>query len=233
MEIRILQLLEGARQARGLTVIIDVFRAFSAECCMFAGGAARVLAVGSVEDAFRLKRENPGSVLCGERWGKMCEGFDVGNSPSVLRTLDLRGRTVVHTTSSGTQGLINARGADELITGSLNNAAAVAGYIKMRNPQTVSLVCMGIAGLTESEEDTLCAEYIRSLLLEESFPYERRVAELRHTSGAKFFDPAQQDVFPQKDFDICIQPNLYPFVLCARPFEKNFSMEKRNLETIR
>ena len=31
MEINILQLLEGAKQAKGLTVIIDVFRAFSVE----------------------------------------------------------------------------------------------------------------------------------------------------------------------------------------------------------
>ena len=32
MEIRILELIEGAKKAEGLTVIIDVFRAFSLEC---------------------------------------------------------------------------------------------------------------------------------------------------------------------------------------------------------
>ena len=32
MEIQILELIEGARAARGLTVIIDVFRAFTLEC---------------------------------------------------------------------------------------------------------------------------------------------------------------------------------------------------------
>ncbi|SCP99363.1 2-phosphosulfolactate phosphatase [Anaerobium acetethylicum] len=32
IKIEILQLLDGARQAKGLTVIIDVFRAFSLEC---------------------------------------------------------------------------------------------------------------------------------------------------------------------------------------------------------
>ena len=32
MNIQILQLVEGAKNARGLTVVIDVFRAFSLEC---------------------------------------------------------------------------------------------------------------------------------------------------------------------------------------------------------
>jgi len=41
MEIIISQLLEGAKQAIGLAVIIDVFRAFSLECHLFARGGYR------------------------------------------------------------------------------------------------------------------------------------------------------------------------------------------------
>ena len=41
MEIRILHLLEGARAARGLTVIIDVFRAFSLECYLYDMGVRK------------------------------------------------------------------------------------------------------------------------------------------------------------------------------------------------
>jgi 2-phosphosulfolactate phosphatase len=32
MKVKILQLLEGAKDVRGLTVVIDVFRAFSTTC---------------------------------------------------------------------------------------------------------------------------------------------------------------------------------------------------------
>ena len=39
MDIRILELIEGAKLAEGLTVVIDVFRAFSLECYLFARGA--------------------------------------------------------------------------------------------------------------------------------------------------------------------------------------------------
>lgn len=41
MEVNILELVEGARRARGLTVVIDVFRAFTLECYLFAQGADR------------------------------------------------------------------------------------------------------------------------------------------------------------------------------------------------
>ena len=57
MEIQILELIEGARAARGLTVIIDVFRAFTLECYLFAGGARAIYPTGSLEDAFAMKAE--------------------------------------------------------------------------------------------------------------------------------------------------------------------------------
>ena len=41
MEIRILRLLEGAKQAEGLAVIIDVFRAFSLEAYLYSMDAAK------------------------------------------------------------------------------------------------------------------------------------------------------------------------------------------------
>ena len=48
MEIEILHLLEGAKRAKGLTVVIDVFRAFSCECYMYEAGADKVIAVGTL-----------------------------------------------------------------------------------------------------------------------------------------------------------------------------------------
>lgn len=51
MKIDILQLLDGARSARGLTVVIDVFRAFSVECYALSGGAKTIYAVGDIDQA--------------------------------------------------------------------------------------------------------------------------------------------------------------------------------------
>ena len=214
MNIRILQLVEGARQARGLTVIIDVFRAFTVEAWLSQNRAAAILPVGDIQTALRYRDAHPGALLCGERGGRKIDGFDFGNSPSAIRPADLNGKTVVHTTSAGTQGIASAAGAEEIIGGALVNAKAIARYIQSQNPQEVSLVCMGLAGLEETEEDTLCARYIKSLL--EGRPLENMEKEidiLKRTSGAKFFDPAQQDVFPEMDFHLCTQVDIFDFVL--------------------
>lgn len=216
MEIQIYQLIEGARRARGLAVIIDVFRAFSVECYAFSRGARSIFPVAGIDEAFALKRANPGALLVGERGGRKCEGFDCGNSPSQLEAFDVRGRAIVHTTSAGTQGVANASGASEIVGASLVNAAATAQYILQRAPETVSLVCMGLDGVRETDEDTLCAEYIAARLRGESPDLTERVARLRETSGRKFFDPAQQAVFPRRDFEMCTQVDRFPYALAVR-----------------
>lgn len=213
MKINILQLVEGAKKATGLTVVIDVFRAMSLEAYLFSKGAEKVIPVGDVELAYKLKEENPDFVLAGERGGKILPGFDMGNSPSELQNADVSGKTVVHTTSAGTQGIANALGADEIIGGSLLTAKAIAKYIKEKNPKEVSLVCMGYAGVSETEEDTLCAEYIKSLLEDKPFDMESGIQLVKKTSGAKFFDPEQNEVFPEKDFGLCTRTDCFDFIL--------------------
>jgi 2-phosphosulfolactate phosphatase len=59
MHIEILDLIEGAKQARGLTVIIDVFRAFSTACYVVQNGASEIVPVGDVDLAYQLKEQNP------------------------------------------------------------------------------------------------------------------------------------------------------------------------------
>lgn len=174
MKVQILQLIQGAKNAVGLTVIIDVFRAFSVACYLFDNGAAAVIPVGEMDEAYRLKKENPDFILMGERDGMKQDGFHYGNSPDEIRKVDFTGKTIIHTTSAGTQGIVHAEGADEIITGSLVNAGAVAQYILQRNPGEVSLVCMGNAGKAEAEEDTFCAEYIQNLLAGKPYDIQSR-----------------------------------------------------------
>lgn len=214
MNIRILHMVEGAKAATGIAVIIDVFRAFTVETYLMRSNARQIIPTGDVQFALDYKAANPDAVLCGERKGVMIEGFDFGNSPSQLEHADLTGRTVIHTTSAGTQGIANAKNADEILTGSLVNAKAIADYIKRKNPKDVSLVCMGLMAECQTEEDNLCAEYIKSLLEDKPMAnIQQEMENLKFTSGAKFFDPAQQSVFPERDFHLCLQLNTVPFVL--------------------
>ena len=215
MDIQILHMVEGAKQAVGLTVIIDVFRAFTVETYLMRNNAQKIIPVGDVQIAYDYKKAHPDTtLLCGERHGKIIDGFDYGNSPSDLEHLDLSGKTVIHTTSAGTQGIANAIHADEILTGSLVNAKAIAAYIKAKAPEKVSLVCMGLMANKQTEEDNLCAEYIKSLLEGTPLPdIYAQMDDLKNTSGAKFFDPAQNHVFPRRDFELCVKLNSVPFVL--------------------
>lgn len=213
MKVEILQLLEGAQKAGGLTVIIDVFRAFSTACYAVGNGVQKIFPVGDIEIAYQLKRENPDFILVGERYERKPEGFDFGNSPSQLLNSDLKGKTMVHTTSSGTQGIANAKGADEIITGSFVNAQAIVDYIRMKNPEKVSLVCMGYSCQYPTDEDTLLAVYIRNELQGSPNDFAAMVEQIRMGDGARFFAPEKQEWAPAEDFDLCLSLNRFDFVL--------------------
>lgn len=216
MDIQILHMIEGAKAARGVAVIIDVFRAFTVEAWLVRNGASRVIPVGDQNLAYRYREQHPDAILVGERQGRMLPGFDFGNSPSQLEHEDLTGKTVVHTTSAGTQGIANARHADEILTGSLVNAGAIARYLRQKQPETVSLVCMGLNAKSQTEEDNLCAVYIKSLLEGTPLDLAPEIEKLKYTSGAKFFDPARTD-FPERDFALSTRADSFDFVLRVRP----------------
>lgn len=214
MDIRILHLVDGAKEARGTTVIIDVFRAFTVETYLMRNHAAKIIPVSGVDFAFDYRKKHPDAILCGERKGIIVDGFDYGNSPSQIENVDFTGKTVIHTTSAGTQGIANAVHADEIIGGNLVAAKAIAAYIKKKNPEVVSLVCMGLAGGRQTDEDELCGAYIKSLLEGKPLPdlYER-IMKLKETDGAKFFEEKRQAVFPKRDFRLCTDVNSCNFIL--------------------
>ena len=75
MDITVSSLIEGARSATGITVIIDVFRCFTTEAVAFEMGAKKIILVAEIEEAFDLKADGVGEILMGEVGGKKPEGF--------------------------------------------------------------------------------------------------------------------------------------------------------------
>jgi 2-phosphosulfolactate phosphatase len=230
MRVEILEFVEGARKAKGVVVIIDVFRAFTVACYAFDAGAVRIIATSEVSNALQLKLKYKNSVLVGERDEKKIEGFDFGNSPTEIIKADLSGKTVIHTTTAGTQGLINARNAGSILTGSFVNVSSIVKYIKSIDPEYVSLVAMGYRATLSSEEDLICAEMISAELRNKRFISERKIANLQNTSGKRFFDPANIDFSPPTDFFLCTMINRFDFVLKAtRRFDGNVDLMKIEL----
>lgn len=216
MKINILHLIEGARQAYGLTVIIDVFRAFSLACYIADNGAKEIITVGDIDTAYSLKKKHSEYILIGERNNKKMPGFDFGNSPFQVKDFDFSGKTVIHTTSAGTQGISNALNADEIITGSFVNAQAIIHYINEKNPKELSLVCMGYSAKYQTEEDTFCAEFIKNGIEKKESDFDMMKKIIRKTSGSRFFIPEMQEHCPQEDFFMCLDLNRFNFILSVK-----------------
>ena len=133
------------------------------------------------------------------------------NTPDI----DFSNKTVIHTTTAGTKGLINVGRADEIITGSFVNVQAVVDYVSAREPEQVSLVCMGKAGKEITDEDTLCAGYIKALLENKPHDFQKIKEYLRnYESARKFFDP-EKDWTPERDFELCLSLDKFLFVIKA------------------
>ncbi|MGD2098200.1 MAG: 2-phosphosulfolactate phosphatase [Desulfobacterales bacterium] len=209
--------LAGARAARGLAVIIDVFRAFSCTPLLFSLGIEKCMLVATAEEAFALKKDRNDIVLLGESGGIPIEGFDLGNSPSEIQRQErsfFNGRTVVQRTSSGVQGALAAlEGASEVLVAGYTVARATADYILSKQPALVSLVAMGWDLKERAPEDEGCARYIAHLLDAGDYDHNKTLSEILSNETAQRFLRADNPHFPAEDPILCLQRDVYDFAL--------------------
>jgi 2-phosphosulfolactate phosphatase len=210
MNIEIIKSLEDVHKATGLAVVIDVFRAFSVEAYLFANGAEKIIPVLSLEEAYALKEKNPHYILIGERGGLKPDGFDFGNSPTEILNLDFSRKTIIHTTSNGTKGLLGAIHADEILAGSFLVADSIATYIKQNNFQNISLVSTA-PDSTIDNEDILCAYYIRDIL--EETPTDETAIKNKAKSTPVYSFLLNEAGVPPTDIDLCLDFNKFNFVV--------------------
>jgi len=215
------RLLEGARRAEGVVVVIDVFRAFSLCAYAAALGARPLVAVADAREALAIKERHPDAVLSGERGGWRLEGFDLGNSPSeLLRWVacghPLRNRPFVQRTSAGTQGLLGATRARALFVAGLVNAWATAWAIRAMRARLVTVVAMGWAGQEPTEEDEACAEALQHYLT--GRPWDLREAVRAMVQAPRVANLLAHELPPfwPSDVSLCLAANLFPFALRAR-----------------
>jgi 2-phosphosulfolactate phosphatase len=233
MEVTHTRLLEGVQTAKGVAVIIDVFRAFTCAPLLFSLGIQKSILVSTPEEAFALKEKNSGLVLIGEVEGIPIEGFDLGNSPSeILKkgTTFFDGKTVVQRTSSGVQGVLTALdGADEVLPASYALAKSTARYILSKQPPRVSIVSTGWALKYIAPEDEWCGVYIAHLLGVNDYNHNEALEEILYDQTTqKFFDP-EKPHFPPEDPIMCLQLDVYDFVLRATRDDDNVVLNKINV----
>jgi len=205
-------LIDGARSATGVAVIVDVFRACTTAAFCVAAGAVDIVLVADHEAALTMKAADPRLFLVGEIGGRPISGFDAGNSPSAIEPLDLKGRRVVQRTSQGTQGVVAATRASAIALGSFVVASATARYLRARDE--VTLVAMGEAGTGETREDEACTSYLESLLLHGHGDAAGAVASARTAAERRLaVDGMWPDWFPRRDAELACEVDRFAFAL--------------------
>lgn len=145
-----------------IVVVIDVLRATSAICAAFEYGVKKVIPVSTVEEAIEYKK-NKDYIVAAERKGQIVDGFEFGNSPYSYMNDNVRGKTLVLTTTNGTKAFHTAKDAKHLIIGSLINLDAVCNYL-IKKDKNVLILASGWKNKF-CLEDTICAGAITEKLL--------------------------------------------------------------------
>ena len=143
-------------------VVIDVMRATTSICAAFQAGADKIIPVGTVEDAKRMKEA--GYILAAERDGIVLDFADFGNSPNLFTAERVLGKTIAYSTTNGTQAINMAKDAKNVIIGAFINLSAVVDFL-IKEDSDVVILCSGWKKRFNIE-DSLCAGAIASRLID-------------------------------------------------------------------
>src|SRR5213595_1544654 len=128
------------KDKESIVVIIDILRATSAICTAFEHGAEKVIPVATIEEAREYK--NRGFLVGAERDAVQVDGFDFGNSPFSYMGENVKGKTIVITTTNGTQAIYAARDAYKIVIGSFLNLRVLTQWL-ISEKRYVLLLCSG------------------------------------------------------------------------------------------
>ncbi|RJE71951.1 MULTISPECIES: 2-phosphosulfolactate phosphatase [Reichenbachiella] len=137
-----------------IVVVVDILRATSVMTTALAHGAKEIIPVEKLEVAKEYLTKE-GYLCAAERGGEQIAGFPLDNSPFNYMKDNIKGASIVITTTNGTVAIEKSAVADQILVGSFLNLTSVAEYIKTQNKDVV-VHCAGWKGKTNME-DTLYA----------------------------------------------------------------------------
>jgi 2-phosphosulfolactate phosphatase len=147
-------------------VVIDILRASSTIVEALGAGAKSIYPVASIEEALRLVNSfgRDEVLLCGERKCLPIEGFDLGNSPREFTPERVAGKTLVMSTTNGTNVMSQTAGAGRVYVASLLNLGAIVDELARAEAEPV-ILCSG----REKQfalEDATCAGLLARRLMD-------------------------------------------------------------------
>ena len=150
-----------------LVVMVDVLRTSTSICVALKNKAKEIIPVSSVPDAMELaanlSRDN--ILLCGEREGRLIDGFDLGNSPFEYSQETVSGKSLIFSSTNGSVALIKSHSAYLTIVCGFVNVSACLDFI-MGNNHDLLVVCAGNNDRF-ALEDAVCGGFLIHLLQQE------------------------------------------------------------------
>ncbi|HKU60397.1 MAG TPA: 2-phosphosulfolactate phosphatase [Gemmatimonadales bacterium] len=140
-----------SQEVQGRTVfVIDILRATTTICAALHGGARALIPVATTEEALRLAHTigSDDVLLAGERQAVRIPGFHLGNSPLEMTETVVRGKTLIVTTSNGTQALLACQGAAAVYPACAGNLTLAAEKLRevVEAGHRALVVCAGREG---------------------------------------------------------------------------------------
>ncbi len=224
MKIKTISSYQNADKAEGLAVVVDVLRAFTTCCFAFENGAKTIIPVSDTDTAYKLIEDNPDFVSIGERNGLKLPGFTYNNSPAEIENVDLKDKTVILTTSVGTQGIVNATNADMVITGAFVNAQAAINFIRQQKPEVVSFIITDCR--YKDNEDYMYARFVESHIKGKPLNFKYIKKHLIHHPTAQGFLGNPMTEYSRKDFYLSLDLNRFNFVVVVKKRKNLIFLEK-------
>ena len=148
--------LNDHRISNSTVVVVDVLRATTSIIWAIKNGAEKVVPAQDPGEAaaMAIKLGSRECVLAGERGGVKMPGFHLGNTPMDFTGDIVSDKTVIISTTNGTEAICGVRSAKNVLIGAMINRTAVAkSAVEFGND--IIIMCAGTEG--QLSADDVCA----------------------------------------------------------------------------
>lgn len=211
-------------------IVIDVLRATTTITVSLANGAKEVIPTENIATAVRVAKGSKNSILCGERNGRVIDGFKLGNSPLEYTAEVIKDKALIFSTTNGTQAIMKSKFAKNCLLASFVNMSAVVDYVNALD-EDFTIICSGKLN-DFCLEDAVCAGMLlnklnvgRNLELMDSevaamnlsndlamllnVPSQEKVLRMLNTSEHGRY---LSQIGFEKDLEICSKIDSYPII---------------------
>lgn len=198
------------------TIVIDVFRAFTTACYVLERSPANYILATKSDVISKLSLKYKNCLLIGKPEINATLIYDIPNSPTRTKEVEIKNKTILHRTEAGAKGILNSlkNQSSVVLAAGFVNAHATVNYIKLHGFSHITLLPMGHEATTPSMEDEVCAQYIQTLIENKSMPLELSLAAIKKGVGQYFFTNDQWQ-YPQEDLKHCLKLKRFNFAIQA------------------